>query len=53
MYLQMILGNCATLGLFLLLAAGSPLQHLSLIWFTLWLILVHAGLMAVQGFHPP
>ncbi len=33
-YLQMILGIYATLGIFLILAAKNPLQHLSLIWFT-------------------
>jgi hypothetical protein len=43
------LGNCATLGVSLLLAAGSLLQHLSLIWFTLGSILVHAGIMAAQA----
>ena len=34
MYLQMILGIYATLGVFLLRAARNPLQNLSLIWFT-------------------
>jgi hypothetical protein len=35
LYLQMILGIYATLGVFLLLAARNPLKHLSLIWFTI------------------
>jgi hypothetical protein len=35
-YLHMILGIYATLGVFLLLAARNPIQHLSLIWFTVW-----------------
>lgn len=49
MYLQMILGIYATLGVFLLLAARSPLTHLSLIWFTVWSSVVHGGIMAVQA----
>lgn len=49
MYLQMILGIYATLGVFLLLAARSPLKHLSLIWFTVWSNVVHGGIMAVQA----
>jgi len=46
MYLQMILGIYATLGVFLLLAARDPLKHLSLIWFTVWSSVVHGGIMA-------
>jgi hypothetical protein len=48
-YEQMILGVYATLGIFLLLASKRPLEHLSLIWFTVWSSLVHAGIMAVQA----
>jgi hypothetical protein len=48
-YLSMILGIYATLGVFLLLAARNPLQHLSLIWFTVWSSLVHAGIMAYHS----
>jgi hypothetical protein len=48
-YLQMILGVYATLGVFLLIASRDPLAHLSLIWFTVWSSLVHAGTMAVQS----
>jgi len=48
-YLQMILGIYATLGVFLLLAARNPLNHLSLIWFTVWSSIVHGGIMAVQS----
>ena len=48
-YEQMILGVYATLGVFLLLASKRPLEHLSLIWFTVWSSLVHAGIMAVQA----
>ena len=49
-YLEMILGLYATLGVFLLLAARNPLQHRSLIWFTVWSSVVHGGIMAVQSF---
>ena len=48
-YLQMILGVYATLGVFLLIASRNPLAHLSLIWFTVWSSVVHAGIMAVQA----
>jgi hypothetical protein len=49
MYLQMILGVYATLGVFLLLAARKPLSNLSLIWFTVWSSVVHGGIMAAQA----
>ncbi len=52
-YEQMILGVYATLGVFLLIASRNPLQHRSLIWFTVWSSLVHAGIMAVQAFNAP
>lgn len=52
-YLQMILGIYATLGVFLLLAARNPLNHLSLIWFTVWSSIVHGGIMAAQSFVYP
>jgi len=48
-YLQMILGVYATLGVFLLMASRNPLEHLSLIWFTVWSSVVHAGIMAAQA----
>ena len=48
-YLQMILGLYATLGVFLLLASRKPLAHLSLIWFTVWSSVAHAGIMAAQS----
>jgi len=53
MYLQMILGVYATLGVFLLLAARNPLGNLSLIWFTVWSSAVHGGIMAVQALEYP
>jgi hypothetical protein len=52
-YLQMILGIYATLGVFLILAARKPLDHLSLIWFTVWSSLVHGGIMAAQALANP
>jgi hypothetical protein len=48
-YLQMILGVYATLGVFLLIVSRNPLAHLSLIWFTVWSSIVHAGIMAAQS----
>src|ERR1035437_594058 len=52
-YEQMILGVYATLGVFLILASRNPLQHRSLIWFTVWSSLVHAGIMTVQAMKSP
>lgn len=52
-YLQMILGIYATLGVFLLAASRRPVEHLSLIWFTVWSSIVHAGIMAVQSVSSP
>jgi len=52
-YLQMILGVYATLGVFLLLASRNPLQHLSLIWFTVWSSVAHAGIMGLQALTNP
>jgi hypothetical protein len=49
LYLQMIIGVYATLGVFLILAARNPERHLSLIWFTVWSSVVHASIMAVQA----
>ncbi len=52
-YLQMILGIYFTLGIFLMMASKRPLANLSLIWFTVFSSLVHAGIMAVQSFVYP
>jgi hypothetical protein len=49
LYLQMIVGVYATLGVFLILAAREPERHLSLIWFTVWSSVVHGCIMAVQS----
>ena len=52
-YPLMIVGIYATLGVFLLMAARDPLAHTSLIWFTVWSSLVHAGIMAFQAMANP
>ena len=52
-YEQMILGVYATLGIFLIIASRNPLQHRSLIWFTVFSSLVHGGIMAVQAMNMP
>jgi len=49
LYLQMIIGIYATLGVFLMIAARNPLDHLSLIWFAVWSSIVHGGIMAIQA----
>ncbi|HLW83627.1 MAG TPA: DUF6632 domain-containing protein [Candidatus Sulfotelmatobacter sp.] len=46
---QMLGGVYATLGIFLLLALWNTSAHRSLIAFTAWSSLVHAGVMAVQA----
>jgi hypothetical protein len=53
LYLQMILGIYATLGVFLLIASREPLAHRSLIWFTVWSSVVHGAIMAVQAIAYP
>lgn len=49
-YFMMIVGVYVTLGVFLIRAARDPRANLSLIWFTVWSSVVHAGIMAVQSF---
>jgi hypothetical protein len=48
-YEQMMVGIYFTFGVFLLLAAREPLRHLSLIWLTVWVSIVHASIMLVQA----
>ena len=48
-YLQMICGLYAVLGGLLIYAARGPSQHRSLISFTVWSSVVHAGIMAAQS----
>lgn len=50
-YEQMIQGIYATLGVFLLIASRNPAAHISLIQFTIWSSIVHAGIMAAQASH--
>jgi Family of unknown function (DUF6632) len=52
-YLQMILGVYATLGIFLIRASQRPFENLSLIWFTVWSSVVHAGIMGAQAVAEP
>ncbi|MEP6885626.1 MAG: DUF6632 domain-containing protein [Gammaproteobacteria bacterium] len=48
-YPLMIVGVYATLGVFLIRAARNPLEHLSLIWFTVWSSAVHGAIMTFQA----
>lgn len=50
-YEQMIQGVYATLGIFLVIASRRPSEHRSLIQFTIWSNIVHAGIMALQAGH--
>jgi hypothetical protein len=50
-YLQMICGIYAVLGGFLIAAARNPSEHRSLISFTVWSSVVHAGIMAAQSLY--
>jgi Family of unknown function (DUF6632) len=51
-YLQMICGIYAVLGAYLIAAARNPSEHRSLISFTVWSSVVHAGIMATQAMFP-
>jgi len=48
-YLQMIAGVYAVLGVYLIIAAKNPGAHRSLISFTIWSSVVHAGIMTAQA----
>lgn len=48
-YEQMIMGIYITLGVFLVRAAKDPMANVSLISFTIWSSVVHAGIMLVQA----
>jgi FtsH-binding integral membrane protein len=50
-YLQMICGIYAVLGVFLIAAARNPSDHRSLISFTIWSSVVHAGIMSIQAIY--
>ena len=48
-YEQMIMGVYVVLGIFLLRAAKDPIADASIIWFTIWSSIVHAGIMLAQA----
>src|SRR5580692_10898698 len=50
-YLQMICGVYAVLGIYLIAAARDPYSNRTLISFTIWSSLVHAGIMAAQAIY--
>jgi FtsH-binding integral membrane protein len=50
-YFQMICGFYAVLGVFLMAAAQNPSENRSLISFTIWANVVHAGIMAAQSIY--
>ena len=52
-YFMMIVGVYATLGVFLVIASRDPAANRSLIWFTVWSSVVHAGIMAYQSLQMP
>lgn len=52
-YFQMIVGVYAVLGVFLIVAAKNPVEHRSLISFTVWSSVVHALIMAGQAIGDP
>ena len=52
-YPLMIVGIYATLGVFLVIASRDPLEHLSLIWFTVFSSVVHGAIMAIQSLVSP
>lgn len=52
-YEYMIIGVYAVLGVFLIRAAKNPLDHLSLIWFTIWSSIVHSGIMLAEAIVDP
>ena len=49
-YFEMICAIYFVLGIFLFIASRNPLEHRSLIWFTVWSSVAHGGLMLVQSF---
>lgn len=52
-YLTMITGIYATLGISLFIAFRDPLQHGSLIWFTVWSSVDYGGNTSVQAIPNP
>jgi len=43
------MGIYVTLGIFLVRAAKDPMADASLIWFTIWSSIAHAGIMLAQA----
>ena len=52
-YFQMICGIYAVLGAFLIAVARNPVENRSLISFTVWSSVVHAGIMSLQASYDP
>lgn len=52
-YEYMIIGIYAVLGVFLIRASKNPMDHLSLIWFTIWSSIVHGGIMFAEAVVDP
>ena len=52
-YFLMIVGIYATLGVFLIRAARDPAANASLIWFTVWSSVAHAGVMGYEATRTP
>jgi len=48
-YLEMIIAIYATLGVFLIIAARHPTQHMGLVSFAIWSSIVHGAVMAIQS----
>ncbi|MCK6209088.1 hypothetical protein KZX45_00840 [Georgenia sp. EYE_87] len=52
-YLQMIIAIYATMGVFLIIAARDPHQHVGLVSFGIWSSIVHGSVMAVLAVVDP
>jgi hypothetical protein len=48
-YLMMLIGVYVTLGVFLIIASRNPYAHKDIIWFAVWLNVVHGAIMGVQS----
>ena len=53
LYLEMIFGVYATLGIFLIVASRNPLANKSLIWFAIWSSAAHGAIMGAQAVANP
>lgn len=52
-YEQMIQGIYFVLGIFTIIAARNPVQHLGLVWFIAISSIVHGGIMMLQALADP